>query len=131
MAVESKGSCAGLRADFLELGFGAKNSCSILLGLRLSSRRLLVFESISGGFRGSQDLGRVRLCSGEAVGLIFFKIPEIGGWRRGCIMRFRLSCILCLLRLSELELVTLGPYGPLGASRAQLESLGFCLMCVG
>ena len=84
MAVESKGSCAGLRANFLELGFGARKSCSFFLGLRLglrlNSRRLLVVESISGGFRGSQDLVRVRLCSGEAVGLIFFKIPEIGGW---------------------------------------------------
>ena len=93
MAVESKGSCAGLRAGFLELGFGTKNSCNIFLGLRLrlGSKRLLVFESISGG---NQDLARVRLRSGEAVGLIFFKIPEIGGWRRGCVMRFRLSCIL-------------------------------------
>ena len=94
MAVESKGSCAGLRADFLELGFGTENSCNIFLGLRLRSKRLLVFESISGGIRGSQDLERVRLCSGEAVGLIFFKIPEIGGWRRDFIMRFRLSCML-------------------------------------
>ena len=80
MAVESKGSCAGLRADFLELGFGTKNSCNIFLGLRLrlGSKRLLVFESISGGFRGSQDLTRVLLCSGEAVGLMLFKSPEIG-----------------------------------------------------
>ena len=108
MAVESKGSCAGLRADFLELGFGARKSCSFFLGLRLSSRRLLVFESISGGFRGSQDLARALLCSGEAVGLIFFRRPEIGGCTLGCILRFRLSCMVYLLRLSELELVTLG-----------------------
>ena len=107
MAVESKGSCAGLRADFLELGIGARKSCGIFLGLRflrLSSRRLLVFESISGGFRESQDLARVRLWSGEAVGLMFFKSLEIGGCTLGCLLRFRLSCILCLLRLSELEL---------------------------
>ena len=85
MAVESKGSCAGLRADFLELGFGARKSCSFFLGLRLHSKRLLVFESISGGFRGSQDLARVLLCSGEAVRLMFFKSPEIGGLRRDII----------------------------------------------